>query len=271
MQASIATVSLTALFVLHLPLHPALLAQVSTPAAWCDAESWHRDCSTPGVHLALVEEARIQLSSGIVVSYGVAAANAPTGRIYSIWNRATHGPAQALLTGLTADTAGNLICADSTQHVDQPIVRAFLGWCGARRMEHITLLAPPSFALGEAMRVALISTDGMTRVYADAIPYPLEASSGSCTVVGEMMNREMFAFSGSGFMPAETLHITSRSGRDVVRRTALANPVGRLETTIILPAVRGKKGGDATFEVAGAACQVALRYGWGDKLYGPGQ
>jgi hypothetical protein len=34
----------------------------------------------------------------------------------------------------------------------------------------------------------------------------------------------------------------------------------------VMPAVRGKRGGDAVYEVQGLSCHVTLRYQWGDKL-----
>jgi hypothetical protein len=132
------------------------------------------------------------------------------------------------------------------------------------------LSAPPSFALGEALRVALISTDETVAVFAEAIPYRLDASAG-CTVEGEMLSLEGFAFSGSGFTPGETLEVVSRSDRNIIRRTATADDGGRLPTVIVLPTVRGRSGGDATIEVTGESCRVVLRYGWGDKLRGPRQ
>jgi hypothetical protein len=248
-----------------------VLSQVSDPPEWCDAVVWHRECSTRGVHLALVETERTRLQTGTLVSYGLTWASVPSGKVYSIWIKPTHGPAQLLLTGLTGDPAGRLICVDSTEYAARPRIPAMLGWCGPRTLENIMLSAPPSFALGEALRVALISTDETVAVFAEAIPYRLDASAAGCTVEGEMLSVERFAFSGSGFTPGETLEVVSRSGRDIIRRTATADDGGRLPTTIVVPNVPGRSGGDATIEVTGGSCRVVLRYGWGDRLRGPRQ
>jgi hypothetical protein len=262
---------LSLVLVLLIVLHSPALAQVATPPAWCEGGAWHRDCSTAGVKLALEEQQRVQLQAGVVTSYRVSVGSVPSGALYAIWTKPTHGPPLALLTGLTADAAGHLVCADSTAFAGQPVVRSLLGWCGQRTVDDIVMSAPPSFALGEPVSIALLSTDQSVRVYASAIPYPLEASSGGCSVAGEMLNRETFAFSGFGFAPGETLRINSHSGRDAMGQAALADDDGRLGTTIILPAVRGRRGGEATFEVGGGSCSVMLRYGWGDRIHGPGR
>jgi hypothetical protein len=258
--------SLIAVFLTMLVVPPLAPAQVLAPAEWCSADTWHRECSTTRIHLALVPMEDMRLPSATLKRFRMTAGNVPAGRTYSIWLKPSHGPAQALLIGVSADDEGNLVCADSTAYSGPPRIAAISGWCGRQTPDKLTFISGPDFVLGEALRVALIDADGEVRVYADAIPYPLEASSGSCTVVGEMLDRERFTFSGSGFAPGETLQFASRSGRQVIRRTEVADSQGRLGTILVLPAVRGRDGGNAAFEVVGQSCKVEVRYGWGDQL-----
>jgi hypothetical protein len=244
-----------------------LRSQTAT-AVNCDTVRWHADCSTPGVQLVLVEAMRQSVRKDVVVGYGITVRGVPAGRIYALWVKPTADKPYALMTGFTPDSTGAVVCADSAT-ANQPRVAAMLGWC-KRRLASVGLTAG-QFALGEAYRVALISTDDSVRAYASAIPHPLQASAGACTITGEMHGPEVFAFSGAGFRPGEALQITMRSGREVINKSQHADDGGRLGIEIVLPAVKGKDGGDASYEVAGAGCRVVLRYGWGKKVLGPGR
>jgi hypothetical protein len=248
-----------------LPLSP-LRAQAAT-AAGCDSTRWREDCSTPGVQLALVEQQRWKVRRDIVVGYGLTARGVPGGRVYALWVKPTAVKPYALMTGFAPDSSGAVICADSVALANLPRTAAALGWC-KRGLGGVGLSAG-QFARGEAYRVALISTDDSVFAYAAAIPHPLEASASGCTVTGEMHSRELFAFSGTGFRPGETVQVSMRSGSEAIAASQDADQGGRLAVRLVLPAVKGKAGGDATYEVAGAGCKVILRYGWGNKVLGP--
>jgi len=245
-----------------------LVPMRSQTAVNCDSVRWHADCSTSGVQLALVEEMRQSVRKDVVVGYGLTARGVPGGRVYALWLKPTAGKPYALMTGFTPDSSGAIVCADSAT-ARQPHVTAMLGWC--KRGLASVGLSVGQFALGETYRVGLISTDDSVRGYANAIPHPLQATSGSCTITGEMHSRELFAFSGTGFRPGEALQISMRSGREAINKSQNADDGGRLGVMIVLPAVKGKDGGEASYEVAGAGCRVTLRYGWGNKVLGPGR
>jgi len=243
------------------PLHP----QAATPAK-CDSVRWHRDCSTPGVQLALVEVFRNKARNDIVVGYHITASHVPAGKAFAVWAKPTGSEPFAVMTGFMADSTGTLTCGDSTVAASE-VRRAAKLWCRGA-IESVTLSAG-QYALGEAYRVALISIDDSVRVYAEAIPHPLEASADGCTLTGEMHSREIFAFSGTGFRPGEVVQAMSRSGKEAMASSQTADDAGRLAWMIILPGVKGKRGGDASYEVTGAGCRVTLRYGWGNKVLSP--
>lgn len=234
----------------------------------CDSTRWHQDCSTPGVQLTLVEQMREKVRRDIVVGYGLTARGLPAGRIYTLWVRPSGGDPQPLETGFTPDSSGAVICADSAAFKDRPRITALMGWCD-RGLDKVGLTAG-QFVRGEVYRAALISTDDSVRAYATAVPHPLAATSGGCTVTAEVLSPQIFAFWGAGFRPGETLHVTSRSGGDTKTASETADESGRLAVRTVIHNERGKRGGEATYEVAGAACQVMLRYGWGNKVLGPG-
>ena len=246
---------------------PALpLTAVHAQAAPCSATSWASECSTPGVQIALVEAMRQPARGDIVVGYHVTAHGVPAGRIYSVWLKPTAGEAYALITGFTPDSTGVVVCADSTALANRPRGQGM--WC-KWTLGDVGLTAG-GFARGEAYRVGLISTDDSVRAFASVIPHALAATSGGCTVSGEMFSREVFAFTGSGFRPGEPLQVTSRSGGDTQAASRPADDAGRLPPQTIRHLERGKRGGDASIEIAGAGCRVMLRYGWGNKIQGPG-
>ena len=51
-----------------------------------------------------------------------------------------------------------------------------------------------------------------------------------------------------------------------MHETRSAGADGTLPKTVILPAVVGRTGGDASYEVSDSECSVKVLYKWGDRM-----
>jgi hypothetical protein len=60
-----------------------------------------------------------------------------------------------------------------------------------------------------------------------------------------------------------------RSAKETIRQSLVADEHGRLDTLMALPAVKGKRGGEASVETKGVNCRVVLRYGWAERIFTP--
>ena len=232
----------------------------------CDATNYRPVCSAPGTELRLIEGMRQRVNKDVVVGYNLAPNNIPGGKIYGVWHKPTVGDPFLLMAGFTPDSSGVLVCADSTTAPAAARAQnARMGWCTSP-------LASVGFSLGqfaraEPYRLALISTDDSVRVFGEVIPHPLEARNGACTLAAEMGTSSVFVFRGSGFRPGESVESVTRSGA-TLRSVLTADSAGTVGF-IVVAAVPGKRGGNASQELKGAGCSVKLEYGWGDKTLKP--
>jgi len=122
--------------------------------------------------------------------------------------------------------------------------------------------------LGEFAVFALVSEDQSTKAFVEITPFPIQAEgTGGCRLLVKPMDAKGQAFSitGSGFRPNKKLRIFSTSGDESAHTSAEGKADGTLKQ-ILLPAVVGRTGGDASFEASDAACTVAVRYKWGDQM-----
>jgi hypothetical protein len=194
----------------------------------------------------------------------MATSGLPAGKLYTFWlypfGRDHPIP---LVTGFTGDSAGGLTCADSSAHA-QPGAQAPRSWC--TRWDGM-FINSGTFVPSEPYRAALISTDDSVRAYAIAFPAPVEAADGTCHFQLELLSRDRSSFKvvGTGFAAGEAARFVSRSGKEEIQGTGQIPPTGTF-WMLLAPAVRGKKGGKASFAATTATCSPTLTYAWGNDL-----
>jgi len=77
---------------------------------------------------------------------------------------------------------------------------------------------------------------------------------------------QVFTIIGTGFGPGKKLKIASTSVNESMHETKTAGADGTLPKQVILPAVIGRTGGEATYEVSDSDCTVKVLYKWGDAM-----
>ena len=120
------------------------------------------------------------------------------------------------------------------------------------------------FAKGEALSVALITTDKSLIAYGKIMLNPIEVKTGTYRMWAELISPAGTAFVvyGEGFEADETLETTSASESEVLKSTAKVDITGKF-LTVLLPGVVGKQSGMATYTVVGEKCSLSLSYEWG--------
>ena len=227
---------------------------------------WKPSCSTPGATLAVHETVRDSSGRHVKVTYRIAASGFPQGKVLTLWMRQADEATIPLVTGYTASASGAIVCADSAAHRELA-AKAGRSWCPMP-------LAEIDFGLGamsasEAVRFALREDGDGVAAYGEAIPHPVEASSGSCrlSVVAVPVRGApftVFEVRGSGFPAGETVRLVSRTGRDSAEGEATVTADGQF-VGIVLPRTRGR-GGRATYQATASACTVEIGYDWGNQV-----
>jgi hypothetical protein len=120
---------------------------------------------------------------------------------------------------------------------------------------------------GESFRIEVVSEDESIYAADTVFPFPLVARDGQCQVWAELVteNRKNYALWGSGFLPGETVHITSTDGYDPRAWTETLNHRGMFMAAV----AQGRSDGTAVFSVPGQRCKVSLTYDFGRRAKGP--
>lgn len=123
---------------------------------------------------------------------------------------------------------------------------------------------------GEFVQFALLTEDGSAKAFIQITPFPYRAEGeGGCRLSVQAIapNREIFEITGAGFQPDKELDTVSTSSGETMKSTMKGRPDGTLRL-VILPAVVGKTGGDATYSASDSKCSVKVLYKWGDEMAG---
>lgn len=238
-------------------VHPALACAVFFSAIVLGqknefVDQWTKAANSPGATLTMKETAREHVNGQTVVTYRLLAEGLPKNQHYILWTWILGSQPQAIADAFI--NPGGLIVnrlADPTHNISEdPIdAKVFAG-------------------LGEPKRFALTSDDRKLRVFASAIPFPLETTSGDCRLSVEMggPGYTVVSIRGFGFQPGESLAIETTSGGDSGEMQSKSYSDGT-HAAVLLPPVKGQKSGKVSFRVAGATCIVKIEFPWGEGSY----
>ncbi len=205
--------------------------------------------ATPGAQLLLTEKSRDTKQGFEMVNFSLKAEGLPKDQRYALYGRWMDGSSKEAARGIRIDEAGNVL-----DDKGEPVTLSFGG------------MFP-----GEYVTIALVSEDGKAKTFGEITLHPIQAEgNGGCRLAVRPLDPkgQTFAIFGTGFGPGSKLKIVGTSVNEVMRETKNAGSDGTLPKTVILPAVVGRTGGDASYEVSDSECSVKVLYKWGDEMRG---
>jgi len=124
---------------------------------------------------------------------------------------------------------------------------------------------PGPYPRGALWEVALVSVDRKLQAFAKAIPYPIAASDGQCSVSLELVSHrgEKFLAAGSGFLPGDEVITELRYAGRVIEKRVRTSAEGSLPPQVLLHASVNTDR-RARYSVKGRSCDVAVDYDWGE-------
>jgi hypothetical protein len=120
-----------------------------------------------------------------------------------------------------------------------------------------------NYVLGEALDLAIFTSDGKKHAQARVIPFPIEAKgSGDCRASAQAVMTEgrEFAILAQGFAPGEELRFQSTYKDKTTEKTLKASPDGSIHEIVRFKA---KDKGTATHTIIGKAGAVSLTHAVG--------
>jgi hypothetical protein len=122
---------------------------------------------------------------------------------------------------------------------------------------------------GEFIEFILAADDGTAKASVEITRFPIEAAGdGGCRLSVRPMRiqGDIFQISGSGFQPDQKITGGSTSDGEKAHERWKTKSDGSLPKIVILPAVRGKSGGEASVTASDTSCSVTVRYKWGTEM-----
>lgn len=215
-----------------------------------DESQWGKN--SPGVELRGMEGPREHAAGGTTLVYNLVGKGFPSDLKYSLWGWIPGHKPQKAIDGVSFDKRGVLVCSGkpgscATQFPDDPI--------------NIKTTA----VLGEPKRFAVVSDDGRVAGFAEAVPFPIEASNKGCklSVVRQSPLAEMVLVRASGFVPYEMLNVSGHVGGLDSIHSPTVSPEGTWQALIGTKAP-GQDAGTAMLTVKGQQCTVSISFNWGE-------
>ena len=216
-----------------------------------DANNWGK--GTAGVTLVAHEEPRQRTAKSTVLWYNLVGKGFPEGVVYTLWRWLPEKSPEPLIKGVSFDKRGVLVCSGNP------------GYCSGDGPDDPINLKTTA-ARGEMKRIAVVSEDGKIVAFADAVPFPIEASDKGCKLsVGRSSTMaDVVTARASGLKANEPLTVTTRYGNDGATEKATAGPNGAWQEVV---AAKGAKqpSGKALISVSDGICTLSVTFD-----YGPG-
>jgi hypothetical protein len=158
--------------------------------------------------------------------------------------------------------------------------------CEATMQPHEPLEIQATVAAGEAVRVALVSTDHKRGAAASTIPFPLANADKGCRlqVILGMKDAALVLIEGTGFPANTALTFDATTGTSTRPLHPQSNAGGRIVVPLLVSAAKGQTSGETTVRFAGInrqptldtskeaatpdpGCAPAVSYRWGAGSY----
>ena len=227
------------------------LVAVRPLAAQLDANNWGK--GTPGVTLVAHEEPRQHTSGGTVLWYNVIGRGFPEGVVYILWRWVPGKSPESLIKGVSFDKRGVLVCSGRP------------GYCkGGGPDDPVNIKT--TAALGEMKRLAVVSEDGRIAAFADAVPFPIEASDKNCkiTVIRSSPQADTVVVRATGLKSNQPSTVTTRYGTAGVTEKPISGPDGTWQELVRAQDPK-QPSGKALISVFDGVCNVSVTFD-----YGPG-
>lgn len=229
-----------------------IVPPTSTGQAVPNTKEWGDKFNTPGATLVLKKTGQDFLNGHTAVAYSAFASGLPKDRHYTLWTWILGNDPQPVADAYINNDGRVVNVLGDSQHqvAEDPIdLKVFAG-------------------KGEPKKIALTSDDGQLHVFAQAVPFPMEASDGPCrmSAVMEGPAYEGVAVFVTGLQPKEELLVDIQSESESAQNKAIATDGGTYNS-LIFPFVKGKPSGKCAFRVTGKSCKVGIAFPWGEGSY----
>jgi hypothetical protein len=233
-------------------MDPQQIQQIVTRAVTLH-KKWGAPMNPAGVSTEIKEVYRRPGNGQTAVAYHVYVRGLPDSKNYTLiqMNVAT-GKITPSMQGVTLGKDGLAVCAGRPTTCGDP----------AMPDDPIDFILPSE--KGEPHHLALVSEDGMSKVFFLITPFPVVTDDHGCTLelVRLLPQAAVVYARAAGFAPNEKLSFESASEIESHNQMVTATADGVYDTAL-LPAVKGIESGQFRVTVRGKSCSPTATMDWG--------
>jgi hypothetical protein len=224
-----------------------MIASLSAAFAQIDAKNWGKN--TSGLTLLFYEGPRQKSAQGTILMYNLIGKGFPADVAFTLWQWKLDSEPKSVMQGVSFDQRGILVCSGRP------------GFCkGDGLNDPINIKA--TAALGEPKRMAVVSCDGKIAGFAEAVPFPIEASDHNCKLSVVRMDSLASAVTVRviGFAPNQRLTITIRSGTEEASTDKTVDIQGNWSGVVSVPLSGPTKAAITVSPVIGQGCKLTVSF-----------
>lgn len=215
-------------------------------------EQWGEKFNSPGAKLIYKETQRQRVAGRTVVTYNVFESGLPQDKHYVLWIHNVGSRPRSMASAYLNENGKvvNVLADKQRQVAEDPIDLVLFG------------------GKGEPFEIGLVSADGLLRVFAEIVPFPIEDTVGPCrlSVIEGAPYYESVTFKLTGLQPNEAMLISTQSEDEHIQFERKADDLGAYHS-LLLPFVKGKRSGNTRLAITTNTCKVHLEFPWGEGSY----
>ena len=227
-----------------------LTSVVPGAAQQLDANNWGK--GTAGVMLVAHEEPRQHTAKGTILWYNLIGKGFPEGVVYTLWRWLPEKSPEPVIKGVSFDKRGVLVCSGRP------------GYCKGDGPDDPINIKTTAM-LGEMKRLAVVSEDSKIVAFADAVPFPIEASDKSCklSVVRMSALADTVVVRATGLKANQALTVTTRYGDEGATTKSNSAVQDGTWHEVVTAAGTKQPSGKALIAVSDGVCTVSVTFDYG--------
>jgi hypothetical protein len=240
--------------------------------------NWGKSESAPGMSLTLKEIARKETPTGTEISYHLVGTGFTPDMQLTLLRWPLDKPIEQVMSGIAVNADGTADCgvaapgpAAPTDAHPTPATPASTSGphsCTTIMKAGAPITITTTAARGQAIRVALVSSDHKHGASGSVVPFPIQSQNNGCrlSVILGSKNADLVLIEGDGFKQDKTFTLGSESYGKKNGIHAAISPDGHF-VTALLPLIPGHEQGNTVVYYQSSTCTPTVSFNWGAGSY----
>ncbi len=238
--------------------------------------NWGPPASTPGISLELKETGRKSTPDGTEITWQLAGKGFTPDMQLTLVRWPLNQNITSVMSGIMINADGTAVCSSAASGPQSPTDAAAAATeplapsCTKTMAPGTPITITSTVAKGEAVRVALVTTDRKRGAAVSLVPFPIEGQDKGCKiqVILGSKDADLVLIEGEGFKQDPTYTLGSESFGNKRPLDVTINQQGRF-IGALTPWVPDHDTGDTVVYYQSSTCTPTVSFRWGKDTYKP--